>query len=590
LLTLVTSESMNPFEFARPIVTTVFLFSVLAVFSQSILDQKVTKKAKISNEKDINSPNMESSPCFAGDKIVYVFTGPKGKLFDSQTGDAFFDLGFATVHQNNALSEKGMYDKLINSEYHEGPASYNAAENTLFFTRTLREKRFFKGGEADTFYLRILAANLNMAKPEVKQIPLQAGNYSVCHPTLSTSGSTLIFSSNQPGGKGKMDLYTAYYNGTEWSGVLSLGPDINGPYNEVFPTLVNDSLLFFASDRPGGPGGLDLYVSRLQDGYWSVPEILTSPFNSPYDDLGLIVRPSGKSGYFSSNRPGGLGKDDIYRWECAAPIFHDAAAKKEELTIFALDKLTLEPLEGAQIKISPLATDINQFTLSDFNINVLNSQESGELILRLSTSKLTALPLFTTDPQGKSTSSLHSIRQYLISITRQGYSETSLLFDFQVLGDTVNVLLEPQDSAEEEVSFEDETEDEEDIIEAGPGTEKVKLMILDNIYFEYNSSQIMAGAASELDTLASWLTAQPDKRIRLESHTDSRGSTEYNLQLSIDRAEAGRKYLKAAGIDENRIEIKGLGESELRNKCKNGIPCTEKQHRFNRRTEVILLN
>lgn len=590
MLTPVISDVMSFHSFTRLYITVSLLFIQLAAHAQLILDQKVTKKAAVFNEKEINSPNMESSPCFAGDKIVYVFTGPKGKLFDSQTGDAYFDLGFATVHPNNALTEKGMYDKNINSTYHEGPASYHAQTNTLFFTRTFKEKRFFNGGESDTFYLRILEADLNQAKPDVKPINLVAGNFSVCHPTLNNSGTMMIFSSNRPGGQGKMDLYSAYFNGTEWSGILSLGSEINGAGNEVFPTLVNDTLLFFATDKPGGPGGLDMYVSRLQNGYWSAPEIMTGPFNSPYDDLGIIVRPGGKSGYFCSNRPGGLGKDDIYRWETSMPIFHNAATQKEELTIFALDKLTLEPLQGAEVRISPLTVDINQFTLSNYNINELNSQENGELILRLSTARLTPLSPSLTDRDGVAKIMLPSARQYLIQLNLDGYSESSLLFDFHVVGDTVNLLMEPN-SIDNETDAEEEVMDEpEEIQESDVPNTKVKLMILDNIYFDYNSSQILKGAASELDTLASWLLAQPDKRIRLESHTDSRGSSAYNLQLSINRAEAARNYIKAAGVDENRIEIKGMGESELRNKCKNNVPCTEKQHRFNRRTEAILLN
>ncbi len=555
---------------------------------QQILRQKVMKKAVITNEQAINSPNMESSPCFAGDKIVYVFTGPKGKIWDSQTGDAFFDLGYAKVHEENSLSEKGMFDNNINSPYHEGPACYHDAENTLYFTRTFKEKKGPGNSTSDTFYLRIMAASLNQAKAEVRPVPLAAQAYSVCHPTLNSSGKTMIFSSNQAGGYGKMDLYAAYYNGSEWGGVISLGPAINGPGNEVFPTLVNDSLLFFTSDRPGGAGGLDLYVSRLEQGIWSAPEMLAPPFNSPYDDLSFIVRDNGRSGYFASNRPGGLGKDDVYRWETKESIFPMAEGEAVDVHFFTLDKLSLDPLPGAEIRITPLTSDLNQFTLSEYNLQLLEGDSGGELILRLSPQKSKEQKILLAGEEGNTIARLSTQRQYLISIHKDGYAETRMLFDRQVIGDTVHVLMEPSEGDQQVIADEmtESAEPDDEISAVAGGT----VLVMDQIYYDYNSSNIIPGAAHELDTLATWLKEHASKRIRLVAHTDSRGSSAYNMQLSIDRAGAARAYLREAGIDEQRIEIRGMGESALRNHCKNGVACTEKQHRFNRRTEVILLD
>jgi outer membrane protein OmpA-like peptidoglycan-associated protein len=558
------------------------------ISGQQILRQKVMKKAIITNEQSINSPNMESSPCFAGDKIVYVFTGPKGKIWDTQTGDAFFDLGFAKVHEENSLSEKGMFDNNINSPYHEGPACYHDAENMLYFTRTFKEKKGPGSGASDTFYLRIMTASLNQAKAEVRPLPLVAHAYSVCHPTINSSGKTLIFSSNQAGGIGKMDLYAAYFDGTEWGGVISLGNAINSPYNEIFPTLVNDSLLFFTSDRPGGVGGLDLYVSRLEQGIWSAPEVLAPPFNSPYDDLSFIVRSNGRSGYFASNRPGGLGKDDIYSWETKESILPLGEAEAVDVHFFTLDKLSLDPVPNAEIRITSLTSDLNQFTLSEYNLQLLDGDSGGELILRLFPQKSKEQKILSVDQDGKSSTRLSAQRQYLISIQKDGYAETRMLYDRQVVGDTVHILMEPSE-ADQQLNSENSEEAEEandELVEAEGGT----VLVMDQIYYDYNSSSIVPGAAHELDTLAAWLRAHATKRIRLVSHTDSRGSSAYNMQLSIDRAGAARTYLSEAGIDEQRIEIRGMGENALRNQCKNGVACTEKQHRFNRRTEVVLLD
>nr|HMU02415.1 OmpA family protein [Saprospiraceae bacterium] len=132
----------------------------------------------------------------------------------------------------------------------------------------------------------------------------------------------------------------------------------------------------------------------------------------------------------------------------------------------------------------------------------------------------------------------------------------------------------------------EQTKDDEVIIP----TEKGAVVVFENIYYEYNSANIIKGAAKELDALASVMQTNEDMNVRLEAHTDSRGSTEYNLQLSINRAEAARKYLTDLGIDEDRISIKGFGESKLRNGCKDNVPCSEAKHRYNRRTEVVIEN
>lgn len=229
-----------------------------------------------------------------------------------------------------------------------------------------------------------MTADLNPAKPDVKPVNINVANYSVCHPALSEDGKTMVFSSNKPNGNGGMDLYFAYFDGLEWTGIINAGIEINSNKNEVFPFLLNDSILIYASDRPQGMGGLDLYVSNLKNGVWQKPEALPEPFNSLFDDLGMIVRENSKSGYFTSNRPGGKGKDDIYRFESAHPIFGTDIRDIVASTIQVLDKLTLEPLANAAITLTPLDIDVNNFTLSSYNVDMLSGKDPGDLILKLS--------------------------------------------------------------------------------------------------------------------------------------------------------------------------------------------------------------
>jgi outer membrane protein OmpA-like peptidoglycan-associated protein len=558
---------------------------------QSVINKEAIAGIRIFNETNINTANLESSPAFVGDKIGFVYAEIKGKLFDKEIDESYFDLGYSIVNTDNSLGYKTAYNNRINSELHEGPMCYDVHENKLFFTRSHKETRRLKGIDTDTFYLRIMSADLNVAKPVVNPININVENYSVCHPALTSDGKTMVFSSNKPGGMGKMDIYIAYFNGEEWTGVINIGAQINTSANEVFPTIMNDSILLFASDRSGGSGGLDIYVSLLKNGIWASPEIMPAPFNSPFDDLGLIVRENGKSGYFTSSRPGGKGKDDIYRFESLLQIFGNQKTVMATSEILVLDKLTLSEIPNASITLTPLAADINNFTLSSYNVDLLSGRDPGDIILKLSPKKGQTYPVFFTNEDGRATFQIKKEQKYLIKVTANGFSDASLIFDYTTFGASFNMVMEPLDdgSTVESENFTESTPDTSIGKPAILTTYDGAPIILENIYYDYNKTAIQPGAAKELDMLALLMTEHPKLKIRLESHTDCRGTSIYNLQLSIDRANSARKYLTDLGVDEDRILIKGFGESRLRNECRDNIPCSETKHRYNRRTEVVIM-
>ncbi|MFZ1751851.1 MAG: OmpA family protein [Saprospiraceae bacterium] len=567
--------------------------TIIAVpaFGQAIFNKDALKGIKTNNEKGINTANLESSPAFVGNKIGYVFTGLKGKLFDKEIDEPYFDIGYSDVNDDNSLISRQTYNKYINSELHEGPMSYDPHQNKIFFTRSHREKRTNRNVETDTTYLRIMSADLNAAKPKIDPININVENYSVCHPALMSDGKTIIFSSNRPGGFGKMDLYIAYFNVDEWTGIINMGTVINTAGNEIFPNIVNDSILIFASERTSGIGGLDMYVSKLKDGVWSAPEILPPPFNSPYDDLGLIVRSNGRSGYFSSNRPGGAGKDDIYSFSSVMPIFDGTTLEYMQSVVHVFDKLTLQPIAKAKITVIPLEMDINLFTLSNYNVDMLSGRDPGDVILKLTPKNSKNNMLFSTNETGAADLKVRRDQKYLISVIKDGYAETSMLFDLEVFGPSFNMVMEPEADTDPEPMVKvgtpsDKESTKDDIIIP---TSAGSVIVFENIYYDYNKSNILPGAARELDALSKTLIENPDMTVRLEAHTDSRGPAPYNLQLSVDRANAARKYLTDLGIEEDRIEIRGYGESKIRNKCTDKVVCTEEQHRYNRRTEVTII-
>jgi outer membrane protein OmpA-like peptidoglycan-associated protein len=349
-------------------------------------------------------------------------------------------------------------------------------------------------------------------------------------------------------------------------------------------------MLIFASDRTGGFGDLDMYVSVLRNGSWDTPEILPAPLNSPFDDLGLIVRENGKSGYFASNRPGGNGKDDIYRFETSIPLFSAEPVLMATSTVTILDKLTLEGIGFAKITLTPLDIDINNFTLSSYNVDMLSGRDPGDLILKLTPKKGKSYPEITTDSFGITTFQLKKAQKYLIKTSAPGYAETSLIYDYSIFGSAFNMVLEPggEEDMTEVGGPAPEVKDQVDPTSVNVPLEAGTVLVFDNIYYEYNSSVILRGAAEELDALARMMLLNPEVKVRLESHTDSRGAAPYNLQLSLDRANAARQYLTNLGVDEDRITIRGYGESKLRNECTDNVPCSESKHRYNRRTEVVI--
>lgn len=574
----------------KQILYTIFniLVFTITLSAQTIINGDAIKTVSLFNESEVNSANLESSPVFIGDKVAFVFTESKTKIFDKSIELSFFQLGASEVNIDNSLMSMKPLHKKINSEFHEGPMSYDLERNLLYFTRSHKDKRIRKGVEMDTFYLRIFTADLNLSNPKVQPVNINVENFSVCHPTLSKDGQKMIFSSNQPGGHGKMDLYTAYLDNGHWISITNLGPNINSEYNEVFPNFINDSLLVFASNRPGGMGGLDMYVSKLKNGEWSKPEILPAPFNTSYDDLGLILRDNLKSGYFASNRQGGKGNDDIYRFESQIPIFGEDQSELVTAYIRLMDKLTLEPIPNASVVLTPLHIDINNFSMSSYNIDMLSGKDPGDLILKLSPKKGQSFPELYTKGDGLVTFQIKKTQKFLINFNADEFSPLSFIYDYSTHGKYVNIVMEPADVevSDDLINF-DEAQIDSEILFAQKTIGDV--VVLDNIYFEYNSSKLDLTYTPELNALYKSMRVNDKMRILINSHTDSRGTADYNMQLSINRANAVRDYLTENGIDEDRISIKGYGETRLRNHCKDNVPCSEAEHRYNRRTEIVIL-
>ena len=569
------------------------LTQICLLAQNNIINPSALKTLNIRNESGINTANLEFSPGFYRDYIAFVHAeaGSKKKS-DPEIKEPFFDLVYASIGNDGKLTDRQEFPVRINSQYHEGPLCWNAIEQKLYFTRAGIEKKRVKGIDRDTSVRKIMIADMRTANPSIKEFNLNSTYYSVCHPAVSEDGRTMIFSSDKPGGFGGMDLYAAYFDGTRWTGMINLGPNINSDGNEVFPTLWNDSILIFASDKPIGVGGFDIYFSKIDGGLWSPTQHMGQPLNTAFDDFGLIVFPDGKSGYFSSNRPGGKGKDDIYsisvKEALFAPIDQDQTV---ELSLNIMDKFSFSPVKGALVKYTVLNFSSTGLELDNFNTNILSGGSSGNLILKISPKQNAEMLQNQSDESGFCLLTIKEKHKYLITVESDEHEAFTIIYDSKTDGLQLNIILEPTQPDDPE---DDETDEalsnisqEKDI--APIPTAVGSRIVFDQIYFSYNSAEIQDGAASELDQLAQTLLINPNMLIRLESHTDSRGNDIYNKLLSDRRAEAAKNYLINKGIAHDRIETVGMGESRIRNHCKDGVPCNEREHRYNRRTEVIIV-
>lgn len=300
---------------------------------------------------DFNSNVDDFSPAYYKDGVIFASERDKGsavKRIHSWTGQPFNELYYVDAKEKKK-SEIGCtyeygtpkkFSKAINTKFHEAGVTFTKDENRMYFTRNNYNKRKRKQSDDGITKLKIYTAiggDDNWGK--VEELPFNSDEYSCAHPTLDNESQKMYFASDMPGGFGGMDIYVTEMEGDSWGPPINLGPRVNTEGHEIFPYFSNGKL-FFASDGHIGLGGLDIYfMNKTDDDEWSLPENLGAPINSTEDDFSLIMNEEGTCGYFASDRQGGAGRDDIYSFRKVASPVH----------IFVYDAETGEGIEGAQV-------------------------------------------------------------------------------------------------------------------------------------------------------------------------------------------------------------------------------------------------
>jgi len=508
------------------------------------------------NLKEVNSEGSEFSPLVYNGQLIFS-ASRKQKTYSN--GLPFLGIYRAKINEDlTAIGDTELFsDAIFDPERNEGTPAFSPNGKTVIFARSNSGKRKDVSPDVDLYISRLVPGSVWTEPILVSASDSASWDGS---PAFSGDGRTLYFSSNRVGGSGGMDLYRVNMDASgRFGNPANMGKALNTPGDEMFPFVSKDGKLFFASDGHPGLGKLDLFVAERRSGKISV-ENLGLPYNSSLDDFGLSSDERGNI-FFSSNRRGGMGDDDIY--------FYQAPAK--ETLADNVDPLTGRPRngdgEGEDIDIKTVNYFLEGKVLEEENVAVTDARIT---IYRIDG----GFEELDTETISDAKGTFGPIRlvedtDYVIIVEKEAYLTGRE--GFSMYGRTI-----PQILLRKPVT---DTIFNTDIV-----LDKLfvgKTFVLENIYYDLDRAEIRSDAALELDKLVQVLLDNPTIKIELGSHTDVRGSPIYNFRLSQRRAESAVEYIISRGIVRNRLTAQGYGEDEL---IIEGAR-TEEEHQVNRRTE-----
>lgn len=489
----------------------------------------------------INSIYSDYGTAIYNNKIVFTSardTGSIGQRKHTWTNQHFTNLYSADLGTDMKPENPVKFDQNIKSKFNESTPVFTKDGQTIYFTRNnyLEGKR--GRNEQGITLIKIYKAQLiNNSWTNIQELPFNNDNYSTAHPALSPDEKTLYFASDMPGTLGQSDLFKVSINGDgTYGNPTNLGPQINTEGRETFPFLNDDNEIYFASDGHPGLGGLDIFVATInQNGSFGDIQNLGADINSPQDDFAYLIDTKSRIGFFSSNKEGGLGYDDIYKFVETRKL-----TCEQVLSGQVTDLITSEVLANTKV------------SLLDSQLNVLSevlSDQKGLYSFKVECGKTYSIR--TQKPE-------YTVKEEKVSIPKvsgKTYEPTAL----EKAGCNVVV-----------------------------GDDLGKCFGITIIYFDLDKSNIRPEAALDLEKILDVLTENPKMEIDIRSHTDSRQTFKYNEALSDRRAKSTIAWLISNGIDAKRLTGKGYGESQLINKCSDGVKCTEEEHQQNRRSEFII--
>ncbi|WP_281298484.1 OmpA family protein [Flavobacterium limnophilum] len=546
-----------------------------------------------------NTENSEFGAVKHNDSLVFASVKKKAGLFDKvYKWDNETYLNLVSVPMKNINSKdsiKYYFPKELKTSMHESNVIFTKDGKTIYFTRNNFKNGRRGKNEEKISNLQIFKAELVNGKwTNETSLPFNSDNYSVEHPALSSDEKTLYFASDMPGTLGSLDIFSVAVNEGAFGTPQNLGAGINTDKREQFPFVSKDNKLYFASDGHLGYGSLDVFVSEMENGTYNKANNVGLPINSNLDDFAFNIDSDTKEGYFSSNRAGGKGSDDIYQLnEIKALLIEDC---KQFVSGIITDVDTKLPLENAVVALQDSnKKQINSVTTTaDGKFNFTVACESSYTVLaskeNYSNNSKALVSGKVRDYSNDASMTLKSLE--VIKLENKKLEEEKKQQEALAL----IALKEAETKAKKDAVVQAEIKKKEKVNqilaqEKDVVKDKDRLIIkTDPIYFDYDLWYIRKESKVILNRVFDLMKKYPEMVVEIGSHTDSRGDLKYNAELSGKRAQSTKEYLVESGIDAKRIIAKGYGESVPIIKCKTDESCSEEQHELNRRSEFVIKN
>jgi outer membrane protein OmpA-like peptidoglycan-associated protein len=583
---------------------------------------------------DINSAQEDFAAVLYGDAQVIFASSREGvkPVRRRWNGNRlpFLDLYLAKRDDGGALSMPERFGTGgFNKKYHEGPAAFAMKDSLVAYTRNNYEGKSTKGVRNLKLWVAVKQKN-GFTKAE--EVPFNSAEYSVGHASFKPDGSLMFFASDMPGGKGGVDIYSVTRSAEgAWGTPVNMA-EINTEGDEMFPFYHPQGILFFSSNGQVGLGGLDVFISEYKNGKCGKVENLGSALNSQSDDFAFVLDEPMKTGYFSSNREGGNGDDDIYSFILRKPFNFGKKIKGTSLdktgnvvanalielkdpngkTIgsvvsdaqgkysFDVEQSGVYSLSGAKEKYFPGANKADVKEQPETIADVVLEADPGLSLYALVTDKADSKPLegvkltLTNNLTGKeevittpvtgdylkalAENKLNDRVSYNLKLEKEGYLTKTVTYNEQLTRPGRYDVAAALDLSMDKLAV---------------GMDLAKVIDIKPIFFDLGKHAIRPDAAIELEKIVKVMNEYPTMEVELGSHTDCRSSIAFNEALSDRRAKASAAYIQAKIANPQRIYGKGYGESQLVNgcACEGAVKstCSEEEHQKNRRTEFKII-
>jgi outer membrane protein OmpA-like peptidoglycan-associated protein/tetratricopeptide (TPR) repeat protein len=516
----------------------------LNVFIKSEIDD--FSDFEVTSLENINSDGSDFGPVLFNDKLFFSSAAKtsEGTSLHKWNKKPFLDLYEVTIGEEGNLGNPQSIKGDVNTPYHESTPTFTKDGKTVYFTRNNYSQGKRGRDKKNNTRLKVYTASISEVGSwtNVIELPFNSDAYSTAHPALSPNGKRLYFASDMPGTLGQSDLwYVDINSGGNYGDPVNMGENINSIGRESFPFISDMDNLYFSSDSYNSYGGFDIYISKKSDNgnYESIKNI-GNVVNGNSDDFAFVYNEEAEVGYFSSNRGGNSGSssDDIYK-------VHKKVSEEEECTV---------TIQGT---ITDISTGI---ALANSTVMLLDNTNAS-----IETTTTNSFGVYSFEAPADCNKS------YVVrSIPENGNV-------------TEEVFVTPDTSATIEVDM---------AINVDPCAlnDLGCRLDLQPIFFDYGKSYIRPDATVELAKILATMREYPALKIDIESHTDSRSSSQFNEVLSENRAQNTLEWLVNKGIDRNRLSAKGYGENRLVNECFNGVDCAEDAHQLNRRSMFMIKN